>query len=42
MPRLAPYAELFKDPKGPGDARPTAVQIVQDQGLVASPEWTGR
>ncbi|KAI1124926.1 NAD(P)-binding protein [Nemania abortiva] len=42
MPRLAPYAELHRAPRGPGDARPTATQIVKDQGLVASPEWTGR
>jgi NAD(P)-dependent dehydrogenase (short-subunit alcohol dehydrogenase family) len=44
MTRLAPYAEKFRleNLKGPGDARPTAVQIVQDQGLVDSPEWVGR
>src|SRR4051794_38450266 len=44
MTRLAPYAEKFRleKLKGPGDARPTAVQIVQDQGLVDSPEWVGR
>ena len=27
------YAETFKDPQGPGDARPTALQIVKDEGL---------
>lgn len=42
MPRIAPYAELFKDPKGPGDVRPTAAKIVEDQGLVESPDWRGR
>ncbi|KAI1734667.1 NAD(P)-binding protein [Xylaria scruposa] len=42
MARIAPYAELFKDPKGPGDIRPTAAKIVEDQGLVDSPEWKGR
>ncbi|KAI0201472.1 NAD(P)-binding protein [Astrocystis sublimbata] len=42
MSRIAPYAELFKDPKGPGDDRPTAAQIVADQGLIDSPEWKGR
>ncbi|KAI0467424.1 NAD(P)-binding protein [Xylaria cf. heliscus] len=42
MPRIAPYAELFTDPKGPGDIRPTAAKIVEDQGLVNSPDWKGR
>lgn len=28
------YAETFKNTKGPGDARPTAQQIVEDKGLV--------
>ncbi|KAI1346932.1 NAD(P)-binding protein [Xylaria sp. FL0043] len=42
MPRIAPYAELFKDPRGPGDIRPTATKIVEDQGLADSPEWKGR
>ena len=27
------YAEVHKDTKGPGDARPTALQIVRDNGL---------
>ncbi|KAI1304453.1 NAD(P)-binding protein [Xylaria venustula] len=42
MTRLAPYAELHKNPQGPGDSRPTAIQIVQDKRLVTSPEWSGR
>ncbi|KAI2771290.1 NAD(P)-binding protein [Daldinia loculata] len=42
MPRLAPYLEQHKDYQGPGDARPTAIQIVEDQGLVSSPSWIGR
>lgn len=42
MTRLAPYAELHRTPQGPGDARPTASQIIEDQGLVANPEWSGR
>ncbi|KAI0460031.1 short chain dehydrogenase [Xylaria acuta] len=44
MARLAPYAERHehKNLQGPGDARPTAAQIVEDQGLVASADWTGR
>jgi NAD(P)-dependent dehydrogenase (short-subunit alcohol dehydrogenase family) len=42
MARLAPYIEQHKDPQGPGDVRPTAIQIVEDQGLVASPSWTDR
>lgn len=27
------YAEVHKNPKGPGDARPTAMQIIRDEGL---------
>ncbi|KUJ15233.1 NAD(P)-binding protein [Mollisia scopiformis] len=27
------YAEIHKNPKGPGDARPTALQILKDQNL---------
>ncbi|KAI1769314.1 short-chain dehydrogenase [Hypoxylon sp. FL1150] len=42
MARLTPYAELHKVTGGPGDARPTATQIVEDQGLVAKPTWTGK
>ncbi|KAI1373542.1 short-chain dehydrogenase [Hypoxylon crocopeplum] len=42
MARLAPYAKLHRAPQGPGDDRPTASQIVEDQGLVASSEWSGR
>ena len=26
-----PYLERFKDPQGPGDKRPTAVEIIKDQ-----------
>ena len=28
------YASKFDSPQGPGDARPTALQVVQDEGLV--------
>lgn len=44
MARLAPYLEQHKTEslKGPGDSRPTAAQIIKDQGLIASPEWSGR
>lgn len=42
MARLAPYLEQHKNLQGPGDARPTAIQIIEDQGLVASPSWTDR
>jgi NAD(P)-dependent dehydrogenase (short-subunit alcohol dehydrogenase family) len=44
MVRLEPYAEQHKPENlnGPGDSRPTAAQIVQDQGLVDSPDWIGR
>ncbi|KAL4971455.1 short-chain dehydrogenase [Aspergillus desertorum] len=27
------YAKVHKNPQGPGDARPTALQIIQDEGL---------
>lgn len=44
MARLAPYYEQHKleNVQGPGDSRPTAVQIIKDQGLIDSPEWVGR
>ncbi|KAF7540744.1 hypothetical protein G7054_g1118 [Neopestalotiopsis clavispora] len=42
MTRITPYAEAHKSPQGPGDARPTATQIVKDQSLVGSSEWSGR
>ncbi|KAI1464076.1 NAD(P)-binding protein [Daldinia caldariorum] len=42
MARLAPYLEQHKTYAGPGDARPTAIQVVEDQGLVSSSEWVGR
>ena len=29
----SPYAKTFVDPQGPGDARPTALDIVKDEGL---------
>jgi len=35
-----PYAELFAAPKGPGDARPTALQIIRDNDLLD--RWTGK
>ncbi|ORY61591.1 uncharacterized protein BCR38DRAFT_347247 [Pseudomassariella vexata] len=33
MTALAPYANDHKDPNGEGDARPTALKIIRDQGL---------
>lgn len=42
MARIAPYAEQHKAPQGPGDARPTATQIIEDQDIAASPLWEGR
>lgn len=44
MARIAPYAEVHKleNLKGPGDARPTAAQIIEHQGLVGGPAWRGR
>lgn len=29
----SPYAAAHADPQGPGDARPTALQIIEDQGV---------
>lgn len=29
-----PYAKQHEDPQGPGDARPTALQVIQDESLV--------
>jgi len=29
---MSRYAHTFTKPEGPGDARPTALQIVQDEG----------
>ncbi|KAK1968516.1 short chain dehydrogenase [Colletotrichum sublineola] len=40
MSRLAPYAEQHNNLTGPGDSRPTAIQIVEDQGLVG--KWAGK
>ena len=28
------YAEAHKNPQGPNDARPTALNIVEDEGLI--------
>jgi NAD(P)-dependent dehydrogenase (short-subunit alcohol dehydrogenase family) len=33
MGSLSPYAAAHLDPQGAGDARPTALQIIQDEGL---------
>ncbi|OHF03603.1 oxyreductase [Colletotrichum orchidophilum] len=30
---MSRYAEAFENPRGPGDARPTALQIIQDKDL---------
>ncbi|KAH6693425.1 short chain dehydrogenase [Plectosphaerella plurivora] len=35
---MSRYAETFKKPLGAGDARPTAMQIVEDEGLVGGLE----
>lgn len=37
---LTPYAHLYKDVAGPGDGRPTALQVISDN--VAKDAWTGR
>ncbi|KAF4542454.1 Short-chain dehydrogenase [Lasiodiplodia theobromae] len=31
---FAPYSSLFENPQGPGDARPTALKVVEDEGRV--------
>ncbi|KAK1595088.1 short chain dehydrogenase [Colletotrichum navitas] len=40
MSRLAPYYEQHSKNTGPGDSRPTAIQIIKDQGLVG--KWAGK
>ncbi|KAI8165064.1 Short-chain dehydrogenase TIC 32 [Colletotrichum sp. SAR 10_70] len=40
MDAFHPYADLFANPKGPGDARPTALQVIEDSKL--GNEWTSR
>lgn len=30
---MSPYPDLFANPEGPGDARPTAMQIISDEGV---------
>ncbi|KAH8894679.1 putative short-chain dehydrogenase [Thozetella sp. PMI_491] len=37
---FAPYKHLYADPQGPGDARPTAQQIVKDNDLLG--KWAGK
>ncbi len=34
MARTAPYSQLHADPQGPGDARPTALQVLQEDKLL--------
>lgn len=29
----SPYADAHQDPQGAGDARPTALQIIKDEGV---------
>lgn len=33
-PRIQPYATAHQNPQGEGDARPSAIQIIEDEGLV--------
>jgi len=35
-----PYTHLYSEPSGPGDRRPTALQVVQDNGVLG--QWAGR
>lgn len=38
--QFAPYADLFANPRGPGDVRPTALKVVEDSGHISN--WAGR
>ncbi|RSM01138.1 hypothetical protein CDV31_011502 [Fusarium ambrosium] len=40
MSLIQPYAKEHHSPAGPGDSRPTAIQIVKDQQLIG--KWVGR
>ncbi|WYZ34666.1 hypothetical protein EsH8_I_000942 [Colletotrichum jinshuiense] len=40
MSRLSPYLQQHRNPSGPGDSRPTAIQVVEDQGLVG--KWADK
>ncbi|KAF9871034.1 putative short-chain dehydrogenase [Colletotrichum karsti] len=40
MDAFHPYADLHANPKGPGDARPTALQIISDSNLAN--KWTDK
>lgn len=31
---MSRYAQAYRNSKGPGDSRPTALQIVQDENMV--------
>ena len=37
---LTRYAETYVNPQGPGDSRPTALQIVQDNNCAG--KWVGK
>lgn len=37
---FTPYAHLYTNPTGPGDSRPTALQVVKDDGLEG--QWAGK
>lgn len=34
MSKIKPYAEVHSNPKGPGDARPTALRVLEDEKLI--------
>ncbi|KAL0258909.1 hypothetical protein SLS55_006413 [Diplodia seriata] len=38
--RITPYAHLHTTPDGPGDQRPTALQVIKDEDLVG--KWTNK
>lgn len=37
---FAPYKETYVDLQGPGDSRPTALQVVNDNDLIG--KWAGK
>ncbi|KAF6817858.1 short-chain dehydrogenase [Colletotrichum plurivorum] len=39
---MSKYTSAHQDPQGPGDARPTALQIIADEGLATSNKFSGK
>lgn len=42
MARIAPYLDQHASPSGPGDARPTYIDILKDQSLIDDSPWAGK